>query len=114
MLSITNANVNFPRSCCSVCRRIVLNGSPFDNPMDTMIDSASTEYPWPTRNSRPYTDEYHVGSSDMTQKTAPAVMVSEYTTIPGTLMFSTFLIQNGVFTSESASRFSASEFSRHV
>ena len=67
MFSITNANVNLPRSCCSVCRKIVLNGSPFDSEIATMMPNASTMYPWPTRNSSPYTDEYQVGSSDITQ-----------------------------------------------
>ena len=53
MFSITKAKVSLPISCCSVCRKIVLNGSAFESEMETMMQNASTEYPWPTRNNKP-------------------------------------------------------------
>src|SRR5579859_399409 len=67
IFSITKAKVNLPRSYCSVPRKIVLNGSAFESESAVIIPSASTWYPWPTRNKRPYTDEYQVTSSDITQ-----------------------------------------------
>src|ERR1035438_3547653 len=43
-----------------------------------------------------------------------AVIVIEYTRMPGPLMFSSFLIHIGVFAAESESRFNPRAFNRHA
>ena len=67
MFNIVKAKHSLPMSCCSVFRKSVLIGSAFESPISVRIESASTPYACATRNWNPYTVEYHVGSSDITQ-----------------------------------------------
>ena len=73
MFSITKANANLPRSCCSVVRSSVFIGSTFDSFRTVRMPSASTANPCPTRNCSPQIDEYQVTSSDMIQSSAASV-----------------------------------------
>src|ERR1700722_56323 len=52
------------------------------------MPSANTPYPCATRNCSPYTDEYHVTSSDFTNKMTKSVMRMTYSKIDGPERFS--------------------------
>src|ERR1700679_1349520 len=52
------------------------------------MPSASTAYPCATRNCSPYTDEYHVTSSDFTKMITNAVIKITYNKIDGPERFS--------------------------